>query len=403
MAAWPAGFIWGTAASSTQCEGAAPASDWIEWERAGRAPCSGEGNGFATRYREDFALYADAGLRHHRLSLEWARLEPEAGRHDAAEVARYRAILSAARELGIEPWVCLHHFTLPRWFAAQGGFRSAECRRGAWRRHVAFVAETFGDLVGGWKPVNEPVAYAAAGWLGNGFPPGENGFEAFGAVLENVLLASFEAAGLLRQTGAPVASIFNLSGVHGVGAGAEPVAAVFDAALWGSWLGVVREGVLRVAGREPVACSELAGVFDLVGFSYYSALGVRADGTLVPYPEGAPVSPLGYGIWPQGLREVLDRLHAELPGRPLLVCELGLGTGADEERCRYLSEGLEIVRGALADGVDLRGLFHWTGVDNYEWLHGYDVSFGCIDGDRRPRGSHELLATATGARQTGAG
>ena len=76
---WPAGFLWGTGASSTQCEGAAPASDWWDWERAGRAPPSGDGNGFASRYAGDFALLAELGLVHHRLSLEWARLEPEPG------------------------------------------------------------------------------------------------------------------------------------------------------------------------------------------------------------------------------------------------------------------------------------------------------------------------------------
>jgi len=68
--AWPDGFLWGTGASSTQCEGAAPASDWIDWERDGHAPRSGDGNGFADRYADDFRTYADLGLRHHRLSIE---------------------------------------------------------------------------------------------------------------------------------------------------------------------------------------------------------------------------------------------------------------------------------------------------------------------------------------------
>src|SRR5687768_12084460 len=100
---WPSGFLWGTGASSTQCEGAAPASDWWDWERAGKAPPSGTGSDFATRYREDFALYAGLGLTHHRLSIEWARVEPEPGRHDAAAIEHYREILTAAQETGVEP------------------------------------------------------------------------------------------------------------------------------------------------------------------------------------------------------------------------------------------------------------------------------------------------------------
>lgn len=171
---WPTSFLWGTGASSTQCEGAAPASDWIDWERACRAPVSGDGNGFATRYREDFAAYRDLGLTHHRLSIEWARIEPEKGRIDESAVAHYRAILEAAREHEVTPWICLHHFTLPRWFATAGGFLNPRNRTGAWLRHVERVAERFGDLAGGWKPVNEPNAYALLGWRGVGFPPGEN-------------------------------------------------------------------------------------------------------------------------------------------------------------------------------------------------------------------------------------
>ena len=83
---------------------------------------SGGGNGFASRYAEDFALLAELGLTHHRLSMDWARLEPDDGVHDESAVADYRDVLHAAHDAGITPWVTLHHFTLPRWFAARGGF-----------------------------------------------------------------------------------------------------------------------------------------------------------------------------------------------------------------------------------------------------------------------------------------
>lgn len=395
---WPPGFLWGTGASSTQCEGAAPASDWIDWERTGKAPVSGEGNGFARRYAEDFALFAGLGLRHHRLSIEWARIEPEPGRRDPAAIDHYRRVLEAAHAAGVAPWVCLHHFTLPRWFAAAGGFLRPENRTEPWLRHVDFVAERFGDLVSGWKPVNEPVAYAAAGWLGHGFPPGRDSFPEFAAALEGIQLASFEAALRLRRTGAPVATIFNLSTIHSVDAAAEPRARAYDDVVWGSWLHALRDGELRVPGRAPIARPELTGAFDLVGFSYYSAMGVDAVRGAVPHPPGAPRSPLGYGIWPEGLRLVLERLHAELPGRPLLVCELGLGTDDDATRAAYLRETLAIVSDAVARGIDVRGVFHWTGVDNYEWLHGYDVAFGLVDRERRVRESAAVIAAEAGGR-----
>jgi beta-glucosidase len=103
------------------------------------------------------------------------------------------------------------------------------------------------------------------------------------------------------------------------------------------------------------------------------------------------VSPLGYGIWADGVGLVLDRLRAELPNTPLLVAEYGIGTGDDSTREAYLARGLATVNGAIAEGIDVRGLFHWTAVDNYEWLHGYDVAFGIIDRDRNVRGSARVL------------
>ncbi len=387
--------MWGTGASSTQCEGAAPASDWIDWERDGHAPPSGDGNGFGTRYADDFALLAGLGLTHHRLSIEWARVEPEEGVHDPVAIAHYRAVLAAARDAGVSPWVCLHHFTLPRWFAAKGGFLVDELRRTYWSRHVAFIADTFGDLVAGWQPVNETNLYPSVGYLGHGFAPGHDDRDEWATVSVQIQLATAEAAVRLRQTGAPVSSIFGLSPM--VSLDDEPetrqFAEWYDASNWSAGLGLFREGVLRVPGRDPIERPGLAGAFDLIGFSYYCAFGARR-GRLALYPEVGERSPLRYTIWPQGLGLVLDRLHTEVPGVPLLVAEYGVGTPDDARRADYLRDGLAITHGAIERGVDVRGFFHWTAVDNYEWLHGYDMSFGLMDRDRNVRASAEVLRRA---------
>lgn len=389
---WPAGFMWGTGASSTQCEGAAPASDWWAWERAGHAPLSGDGNSFASRYRGDFALLAELGLSHHRLSIEWARIEPEGGVYDRHAISHYRDVLSAARAAGIVPWVCLHHFTLPHWFADSGGFLIERNRTEAWRRHVDFMAETFGDLVGGWQPVNETNYYAHAAYRGGGWPPGHNDEEECSRAAEAIHLATAEAAVRLRQTGAPVASIFGLSAL--VAHDDEPATMQrlerIRQTLWRPGLELFRDGVLRIRHRPPVERPDLAGCFDLIGFSYYAAMGVRAGQPTI-HPADAPLSPLGYGIWADGLGLVLDTLHAEIPGIPLLVAEYGIGTDDDTLRADYLRRGLDITHAAIARGVDVRGFFHWTAVDNYEWLHGYNVKFGIIDRDRNVRASAAVL------------
>jgi beta-glucosidase len=378
------GFWWGTGASSTQAEGAAPASDWYAMEQAGRMPPSGDGNGFGTRYAEDFELYAQYGLTHHRLSIEWARIEPEEGRRDPAAIEHYREMLTAAHAAGVKPWVCLHHFTLPGWFTeiGEGGFVDEHARSYFWARHVAFCAETFGDLVFGWKPINEPAAFAGI------YPQRARRFDVLGAML----LAQRDAWRELRGGGQPVATIHNLSPYFALADNVQTddMLAKLEAMYWTVWMRADRDGVLELPGRLAREIPDLKEACDLVGFSYYSATGVDEEGRIAPYPRDARVGPMGYAPWSEGLGIVLERLADELPGRPILVCEHGVGTDDDEWRCDVLRGSLQIVADTSAD---VRGFFHWTGVDNYEWNHGFDVQFGCFTRDREPRGSAELLAT----------
>ena len=380
---WPQGFMWGTGASSTQSEGAAPASDWIEWERSGHAPASGVGNGFGTRYTEDFSILADLGLTHHRLSIEWARIEPREGEHDKSAIAHYREMLLSARRMGIHPWVCLHHFSLPQWFADLGGFLVDENRTKYWLRHVDFIAEAFGDLVEGWQPVNETNYYPTAAYLGRGWSPGHNDLEEWRIASEQMQLATAEAAVRLKKTGAPVSSIFGLSTLELLDDEPESHAFVdrFYAGNWNAGLDLFRTGTFQIADRPPIVRPDLIGSFDMIGFSYYCAFGVR-NGQLALFPEDAPESALGYSIWADGLALVLNRLHEEIPGVPLLVAEYGIGTNNDTLRASYLEEGLRITHDSINRGIDIKGFFHWTAVDNYEWLHGFDLQFGIIDRDR---------------------
>ena len=160
--AFPDGFWWGTAASSTQAEGAAPESDWIALEQLGVVPPSGSGNGFATRFAGDFALYAADGLTHHRLSIEWARIEPKEGQRDARAIEHYLAVLDAARAAGISPWV-----------------------------------------VFGWKPINEPNHYAGI-YAQAGRQPADRDWEKVFALYGATLLAQRDAWRELRGTRASV-------------------------------------------------------------------------------------------------------------------------------------------------------------------------------------------------------
>jgi len=405
---FPEGFMWGTAASATQTEGAAPSSDWWRWEQLGRAPASGDGNGFASRHAEDFALFAELGLTHHRLSLEWSRLEPRQGHHDGGAIEHYREVLRAGGTAGLSMWACLHHFTLPGWFSEDlGGFVDDHSRSLHWARHVDFVAETFGDLIHGWMPINEPVAYAAGGYLDGSMPPGRTGADHFLGALRAIHLANVDAARLLHGNGQPVATVMNLSPITAQASSTDPAAldkarewaALIDQVIWG-WTRMLREGVLEIPMTADIEVPAGVGSFDLVGFSHYHSATVDEHGAMGPFPIDGDVGPLGYVPAAEGLGECLERLADELPGRPLVISEFGVGTPRratrsedaveDERRSDILERALGIVAAKIAGGIDVRGFFHWSGVDNYEWLHGHDVCFGLMDADRNRRGSAEV-------------
>lgn len=396
---FPADFIWGSAASSTQTEGAAPASDWLAWEAAGKAPPSRNGSGFWERYREDLALLAELGLDHHRLSIEWARIEPERGRRDQAAVDHYLDVIDAARDVGINIWVCLHHFTLPSWFTDAGGFLDKKSRETHWRGHLEFIAETFGDHVFGWQPINEPAAFTALGYLSGMGPPGLVDLSAFQDATKAIYLAWIDAWKALGGAGRPVATIHNLSPVFPAdeSSSADQMAAsLFDQSLFGVPITAMRDGVLAVPGRPPEEVPGLAGSCDYFGFSYYSATAVSGAtlgvDSMRPYPPDGRVGPMGYVPWPDGLGLVIERLASEIPEIPILVVENGIGTDDDEWRSDFLTASLATVAESIHRGADVRGYFHWTAVDNYEWLEGFDVKFGIIDGDRNIKASARVLA-----------
>lgn len=378
---------WGTAASAVQVEGAHLADDWYRWEQAGQAPTSGEGSGFGARFAEDFALLRGLGMSDHRLSISWARVVPVEGEVDQAAVDYYRAVLAAGRTAGLRVWVCLLHSAIPVWFADRGGFAGTDALE-TWLVWVRLAAELFGELVGGWMPFNTPSSYAQKAYLTGLFPPGHRDLNETVAVLGAVHRCDFEAALVLRTTGKPVCSNEALMPLIPADDDAVGAVARLDALVWDSWLGLARH-------------ERYAGAFDLVGFTYYYGGVVGADGQIRPHPADQQPGPLGYVRWPEGIVPVLRRLHEELPGARFVVAELGYGGDPqldDDGRCAYLRQALTHIAAAQDAGMRIEGVSLWTGIDNYEWLDGYEVPFGLFTRDRVPRRSAEFIRSAIRGR-----
>lgn len=384
----PAELIVGVTTTAIASFGAAPASDWAAWERAGRVPGSGQGNGAATRWRDDASVLADAGIRHVRVVVDWAHVHPTpAGLHPGAlEVERER--LGALVDVGITPWVALHHASQPGWFVDEGGFLDDRARGRHWPRFVDETAGALGDLAGGWFPLLDPVGWAATGHLLGVAPPGRRDPETFAKAVRATWMAWRDAWRQLRGP-VPVATAIQLGPLHAADATipARNRARTWDRLTWGGLVSALRDGVIAVPGLADEEVPDLRDSADLVGVIYRGGVEVPATGALADYPGDARQP------WVEGFAETMHRLGEELPDRPIVVAEHGVGTDDDDWRGELLRQTGDQLRELRREGVPVAGYFHRCAIDGYEPRTGTAVPWGLFDRDRNPKPSVEALQT----------
>ena len=384
MTGFPKGFLWGTASAAYQVEGDNRSCDWWEWEQQPGRIVGGATSAIACdqyhRYREDFSLLRELNQSAHRLSIEWSRIEPSEGEFDARQIRHYRDVLGELREQGMTPMVTLHHFTSPTWFARKGGWTASGSAH-TFLRFVNRVVDELGDLITLWCTINEPSIYAGNGWITGEFPPGRHGdIAAVYRVTANMRRAH-ELAYLAikrRWPDAPVGLshhkflFFPASGKRRDRWAAQTAQLVLD--------------------RWPVAPGRLSRIVeatsDYVGIAHYWGQmcafdpGRPQDQFIRRFNvPGAPVTDMGWSADPTWMRQVLNELRGLK--KPIYITENGLATTTDEKRQSYLTDVLSNVRLAIEDGADVRGYFHWTNMDNFEWARGYSAQFGLISVDRK--------------------
>jgi len=381
---FPDGFLWGTSSAAYQVEGDNRNCDWWEFEQQPGRIANGDSSAIAcdhyNRYRDDFRLLREMNQNAHRLSIEWSRIEPSEGEFDSRQIRHYRDMLGELREQGIEPMVTLHHFTSPLWFTRKGGWANREASR-AFLPYVTRVVDELGDLVGIWCTINEPTIYGANGWLTGEFPPAHNGdFAGFYRVTSNMHRAHEQAYATIkrRHPDAPV--------------GLSHHKFLFLAASDRRRDRLAAQTVQFTVDRWPVGPGQFRRVIeatsDYIGIAHYWAQMAAFDPSKpkdqfirrfnVP---GAQMTDMGWSSDPVYMRRVLDEVKSY--GKPVYITENGLGTNDDARRERYLVDVLGTVKQAIDDGVDVRGYFHWTNLDNFEWARGYGVKFGLIAVDRK--------------------
>lgn len=399
--------MWGTTASSVQVEGVHPAADWSRWERDKTAPESRDGNGFATNFHDDLALLAGMGLTDVRLTIEWARVEPLEGKVDTESLDRYRDAVEQAVRVGLRPWLTLHNTSLPGWFSEDTkGFLDERGREYHWLRHVDRCAERFADLAAGWTPIEDPVGWAIRGYGMASRPPGRRSSTELGLLtlyeaIEGALLADHLAARHLRAGGATTLAVRGtptiFKAVDDERSDLEAQAAAKHVRWWAStlfdsWIRMAADGELVLPDRRAQRDQAWVEDFDLIGLAFDHPMAVDHQGKMRPYPAGAATSDAGFAPLPEELGVLLQRM-ADRIDRPLVVAANGIATRNDEWRTELLDETLQIVAGARNDGIDLRGYFHDTGIDGYEWRAGFETERGLIGRDRNVKASGELLCS----------
>jgi beta-glucosidase len=397
-ASFPKGFLWGAATSSHQVEGGNDLNDWWDWEQQpGRirdGTTSGDAAGWwAGRAEEDLARAAEMGQNAHRLSLEWSRLEPEPGTWSDEAFKRYAVILGTCRDLGLTTMVTLNHFTLPRWAAEQGSWMNPELPDRL-ARLGAECARRLRSLTDLWCTINEPNVVGVAAYGSDIFPPGLNrNIAAF-----KVMRRQIEAHALTYRAvheeipDARVGLVLNMPRFtpHRPGHPLDRFAAwAQDWAFSEVFVRAVSTGRLLpplVAVPRPV--EGLEGSSDFFGLNFYGRYAVRfalrGERPLGEHVQEPSIKTEG-NDWgqphPDGFREQLLRLSRSLDV-PLYVTENGVYDNTDEVRPDYLVSHVRAVAEAIAAGADVRGYFHWSLVDNFEWAEGWSTRFGLLALDR---------------------
>lgn len=404
---FPQGFRWGASTAAHQVEGGLD-NDWSDFEKVPGNVKHGDtsqiGVDHYNRFDADFALAAGMGHNVHRMSIEWSRIEPAPGQFDRREIDHYKAVLHSLRKRGIAPMVTLHHFTNPRWVAAQGGWLSDKTPAD-FGRFAAVAGREFGGMVDLWITVNEPNVYAFQSHEAGIWPPQHKNREEALRVMANLAkghAAAYKALHDFDQASAD-------PGPAAAQVGIAQHIAVFDPHSWWSpvdhatayfndkvfnraFLKAVTTGQFdfTVPGAKGVKESypAAANTLDFIGVNYYTRWRCKGPSERVATP-GAPRNALGWEIYPEGLYRALkiaDKYSALPAGRriPLYVTENGIDDRTGAARDAFLVQHLQYASRAIQDGVDLRGYVHWTLMDNFEWAEGYEPRFGLYTVDRRP-------------------
>ena len=387
---FPRGFLWGSATAAHQVEGQNTNNSWSRWEETPGKIIEGQHSGLACdwwggRWKEDLQRALDTGQNAHRLSIEWSRIQPTADTWDDKALEKYVEMMRWMADHKMTPMVTLHHFTDPLWLVDRGGWENEETPA-LFARFVRRVVEALKDYVSLWITINEPNVYIMGGWVDGGFPPGKHDLKLAAKVTVNLLRGHAAAYRVIHelQPEAQVGVATNyrsLVPAHSWSPLDKLPVKIQDQLFNRAFNNALVNGKLDLVFKK-VTLPEVAKTQDFIGLNYYTRDIVSFDITRPAemfgrryFPKDALVSPTGFlanvpaGFW-DGLR------WAHKFDLPIIITENGVEDDTDTLRPRYLVEHLHQVWRAANFNWRVKGYFHWSLVDNFEWERGWTQRFG---------------------------
>jgi beta-glucosidase len=343
--------------------------DWQETKKLAEDPnnyVSGRGVDHWNRYEEDYGLAKKLNLNAMRFGIEWSRVEPVEGQWDEDAFEHYRQMIATMKKKGLEPFLNLWHWTMPTWFTDKGGLKKRSNVK-YFDRFVQKIADEFGHDLRYIITINEPNVYATFSYLTKEWPPQEQSMIASARVIWNLITAHKHAYKILKKKNSrlQIGVATQLANIQ-----AKRPRSVFDEASVKIMRYVWNWFFLNRIRRQQ----------DFVGFNYYFS--DYYTGLFKRDNPKVPVNDLGWYMEPEGLYPLLLRTWAHYK-KPIFVTENGVADRHDQYRRWWLEETIIAMERAISEGVDVRGYFHWSLLDNFEWKYGWWPKFGLIHVDRK--------------------
>lgn len=407
------GFFIGAATAAHQVEGSNINSDcWAQEQMTHTSYIepSLDAVDHYNRYKEDIRLMAQAGLNAYRFSIEWARIEPQEGIFDEDAVAHYRDVITSCKKNGLEPVVTLHHFSSPKWLISKGGWE-AETTPADFARYTRYIMEQLGSELRYVCTINEAnmgvqVAAIARRYRQQMMAQMEKA-KASGASVDGGVQMGLNMQKMMENQKAIAEESMEVFGVAQPQCFTNPRTPRGDELVMEAHKAartVIREvcphikvgltlslhDIQALSGGEGPAQKDWDDEFihylplieedDFLGVQNYTRSRYDANGSM-PAPEGAELTQMNYEYYPQALENVIRRVAKEFHG-DLIVTENGIATADDTRRVAFIETALAGVQSCIADGLPVKGYFHWSLMDNFEWQKGYAMQFGLIAVDR---------------------